>query len=61
MQDYLYVGYENVEGDIPNLIVTRKTKCLGQRSSNTEVLKQFSGQVAVDIYNLLTNNRKNIE
>jgi hypothetical protein len=54
MQDYLHIGYDNVNGDIPTLIVARKTKELGQRISNTEVLKQFSGETAIDVYKLLT-------
>ena len=58
MVDYLYVGYDNIEGDIPNLIVARKTKCLGLRISNTEILKQFSGQTAVDVYNFLTISKE---
>lgn len=56
MFDYLYVGYDNVSGDIPTLIVARKTKVYGERISRTEILKQFNGKEASDIYRLLTEN-----
>lgn len=54
MQDYLHIGYDNVEGDIPTLIVARKTKPLGARISTTDVLRQFQYSEAEELYKLLT-------
>jgi hypothetical protein len=58
MVDYLFVGYDNVEGDIPTLLVARKTKHVGERVSNTEILRQYQNKEAVEIYELLTGGER---
>lgn len=61
MVDFLQIGYDNVEGDIPVLTVARKTKrCKNfkETESYMEILRTFTGEPAVDIYKLLTTSKK---
>lgn len=55
--DALYVILDNNKdkGDIPCLIVARKTKPLGARMSTTAILNTFYGDEALKLYDKLTN------
>ena len=58
--DALFVVLDNKKGDIPCLVVARKTKPLGARTSTTAILNTFYGDEALKLYDKLTNLKKEI-
>ena len=55
MTDAVVVSYDNGSGDIPILIVGRKS-----RGKAIEIINAFEGEEAITLYNKLTSRKENV-
>lgn len=56
MTDTILVSYDNSSGDIPVLVIGRKT--IGHARHYVEIINAFQGNEATDLYNKLITKKK---